>query len=269
MKIEAFAPAKINLTLHVTGQRPDGYHLLDSLVLFADVGDRLWLDAGPDMSVEVIGPFAKGVPTDERNLVWAAAQLAGWSGRIQLEKNLPHGAGIGGGSSDAAAVLRALGADTDGGNLGADVPVCCCSVATRMTGIGDILDPVVELPELFAVLANPKTHVPTPTVFKTLANKKNPEMDEMPTNPSRDSDRFFDWLNEQRNDLGAAAIKAAPVISDVLNALSFLQGARTTRMSGSGATCFALFDDRTAAVTGAKQLQQSYPEWWVVDCALS
>ena len=157
MRIEAFAPAKINLTLHVTGQRPGGYHLLDSLVLFADVGDRLWLDAGPDMSVEVFGPFAKGVPTDERNLVWAAAQLAGWSGRIQLEKNLPHGAGIGGGSSDAAAVLRALGADIDGGNLGADVPVCCCSVATRMTGIGDILGPVVELPELFAVLANPKT----------------------------------------------------------------------------------------------------------------
>ncbi|MEP3848249.1 MAG: 4-(cytidine 5'-diphospho)-2-C-methyl-D-erythritol kinase [Paracoccaceae bacterium] len=269
MRIEAFAPAKINLTLHVTGQRLDGYHLLDSLVLFADVGDRLWLDAGPDMSVEVVGPFAKGVPTDESNLVWAAAKLAGWTGRIQLEKNLPHGAGIGGGSSDAAAVLRALEADTDGAALGADVPVCCLSAASRMAGIGELLDRVTGLPNLFAVLANPKIHVPTPAVFKNLTDKQNSKMDEMPKIPNGEPERFFDWLNEQRNDLEAAAIKAAPVISDVLNALHRLQGARTIRMSGSGATCFALFDDRASAAKGAEELQKSYPDWWVVDCALS
>ncbi|MEP1538626.1 MAG: 4-(cytidine 5'-diphospho)-2-C-methyl-D-erythritol kinase [Paracoccaceae bacterium] len=269
MTIEAFAPAKINLTLHVTGQRPDGYHLLDSLVLFADVGDRLWLDTGPDMSVEVRGPFAKGVPTDERNLVWAAAQLAGWSGRIQLEKNLPHGAGIGGGSSDAAAVLRALGSNNDGLSLGADVPVCRLSAAARMTGIGDVIDCVTGLPKLFAVLANPKIHVPTPTIFQILTHKQNSEMDNLPKSQNRDSDWFFDWLDEQRNDLETPAIKAAPVIADVLKALKRLQGARNSRMSGSGATCFALFDDRALAVKGAEQLQHSYPDWWVVDCALS
>ena len=96
--IEAFAPAKVNLTLHVTGQRDDGYHLLDSLVVFAAVGDRLWFDAGPEMSMEITGPFAKGVPTDSRNLVWRAAELAGVTGHIRLEKNLPHGAGLGGGN---------------------------------------------------------------------------------------------------------------------------------------------------------------------------
>ena len=105
---EAFAPAKLNLTLHVTGQRANGYHLLDSLVVFADVGDRLSLTPGPAMRIDLSGPFATGVPTDARNLVWRAAEAAAWRGHIALEKNLPHGAGIGGGSSDAAAVLRAI-----------------------------------------------------------------------------------------------------------------------------------------------------------------
>lgn len=108
MAAEVFAPAKINLTLHVTGRREDGYHLLDSLVVFADTGDRLRLDPGPELALEVTGPFAEGVPADQRNLVWKAAAGAGWTGRISLDKQLPHGAGIGGGSSDAAAVLRAL-----------------------------------------------------------------------------------------------------------------------------------------------------------------
>ena len=122
MATEAFAPAKINLALHVTGQRADGYHLLDSLVVFADVGDRIALTPGDALSLDVTGPFAVGVPADARNLVWRAAQAAGWTGRIALEKNLPHGAGIGGGSSDAAAVLRMLGAAGAALSLGADVP---------------------------------------------------------------------------------------------------------------------------------------------------
>ena len=109
MAIEVFAPAKINLTLHVTGQRADGYHLLDSLVVFADFGDRLKLEPGPEMRIDLSGPFAAGVPQDERNLIWKAAEGAGWSGAIHLNKQLPHGAGIGGGSSDAAALLTALG----------------------------------------------------------------------------------------------------------------------------------------------------------------
>ena len=269
MTIEAFAPAKINLSLHVTGQRPDGYHLLDSLVLFADVGDRLWLDKATDMSVEVFGPFAQGVPKDNSNLVWKAAQLAGWSGRIRLEKNLPHGAGIGGGSSDAAAVLRALGADDQGLNLGADVPVCHLSSAARMTGIGEVVEKVNGLPNLFAVLANPQIHMPTPAVFQNLTNKQNPKMDKLPNFMEGDPEGFFEWLGDLRNDLEIPAIKAVPAISNVLAALGGLQGARITRMSGSGATCFALFDDRTLAIKGAGTLQKIYPEWWVVDCALN
>ena len=144
---EAFAPAKINLTLHVTGRRADGYHLLDSLVVFADLGDRLWLDPGAQMSLEVSGPFADGVPRDDSNLVWRAAMAAGWRGAIRLEKNLPHGAGIGGGSADAAALLRALHGDDAmrviGPEatlaLGADVPVCLHTGPQRMRGIGEQL----------------------------------------------------------------------------------------------------------------------------------
>ena len=128
--VNVFAPAKINLTLHVTGRRADGYHLLDSLVVFADTGDLLQLDPGPELALDVSGLFAGGVPADERNLVWKAAEGAGWTGHISLDKQLPHGAGIGGGSSDAAAVLRALAGQGTGIpedlslSLGADVPVC-------------------------------------------------------------------------------------------------------------------------------------------------
>ncbi|MDG1068196.1 MAG: 4-(cytidine 5'-diphospho)-2-C-methyl-D-erythritol kinase, partial [Sulfitobacter sp.] len=165
MTSEGFAPAKVNLTLHVTGQRADGYHLLDSLVVFADIGDRLWFDAGPQMRISVTGPFAEGVPVDQRNLVWQAAVLAGWTGHITLEKNLPHGAGIGGGSSDAAAVLRAFGGTADALQLGADVPVCLAHAPQRMRGIGEILDPIAPLPDLEIVLVNPRVAVPTAPVF--------------------------------------------------------------------------------------------------------
>ncbi len=261
MTIEAFAPAKINLTLHVTGQRPDGYHLLDSLVVFADLGDRLWLEAGPALSLEVTGEFAAGVPTDARNLVWRAAELAGWTGHIRLEKNLPHGAGIGGGSSDAAALLRALGASVDAVALGADVPVCVLSRAARMQGIGEALTPV-DLAPLHAVLVNPGVHVATPAVFKALERKDNAPMADMPNGD------VLEWLRAQRNDLETPALHCAPELARVRTALEAFDTAQLVRMSGSGATFFALMPARADADAAVRALQAAHPDWWCRACRL-
>lgn len=257
MTSEGFAAAKVNLTLHVTGQRDDGYHLLDSIVVFADVGDRLWFEAGPQMQISVTGPFAEGVPVDHRNLVWQAAELAGWKGRITLEKNLPHGAGIGGGSSDAAAVLRAFGGAGQAVTLGADVPVCLSSLPQRMQGIGDVLNPLQALPNMEIVLVNPRVVVPTGSVFSGLALKHNPPMAE--TLPAfADAQAFCAWLGAQRNDLEAPARLIAPEISA---ALQELKGALLARMSGSGATCFGLF--ASGAAQAAQRIAQAHPDWWV------
>ena len=267
---EAFASAKINLTLHVTGRRSDGYHLLDSLVVFADVGDRLILTAGANLSVAVTGPFAEGVPTDGRNLVWRAAEAAGWMGWIELEKNLPHGAGIGGGSADAAAVLRALhGQNPMGGigaeraleralELGADVPVCLSSLPQRMRGIGEQLRPVQDVPGLNLVLVNPHVHVPTPAVFRELMHRENPAMQHCEGWDSGPA--FLDWLGQQRNDLEIPARSLAPEIGE---ALSALDGAILSRMSGSGATCFGVYDTMDVARNAARRIAAKYPEWWV------
>lgn len=261
MATEAFAPAKINLTLHVTGQRADGYHLLDSLVVFADLGDRLWLDPATEMSLQVSGPFAEGVPEDRRNLVWRAAELAGATLRIGLEKVLPHGAGIGGGSSDAAAVLRAVGAGERAAELGADVPVCLSDAPQRMRGIGDVLEKVPGVPALPLVLVNPGVHVPTPAVFRELAQKDNPDMGDLPRWGAREA--FLSWLRAQRNDLQAPAIATAPAIRAALEALGGVDGCLLARMSGSGATCFGVFGSDTAAHAAAAEIAAAQPGWWV------
>jgi 4-diphosphocytidyl-2-C-methyl-D-erythritol kinase len=257
MTTEGFAPAKINLTLHVTGQRDDGYHLLDSLVVFADIGDRLTFNRGPQMRITLGGPFAKGVPVDRRNLVWKAAALAGWCGHIHLEKNLPHGAGIGGGSADAAAVLRAFGGGDQAGSLGADVPVCLSMGPQRMRGAGEVLDPVAGLPALEIVLVNPRIDMPTAPVFAALHRKTNSAM--APDFPRFGSaGGFCEWLSLQRNDLEPAARILAPQIDTVLQALN---GALLARMSGSGATCFGLY--ATGAQAQAARIAAAHPDWWV------
>ncbi len=274
MRVEAFAPAKINLTLHVTGQRPDGYHELDSLVVFADIGDRLSIETAEDLSLTVTGPMAAGVPSDGRNLVLKAAQFAGFSaGRIVLEKNLPAQAGIGGGSSDAAAMLRAVsqltGAPVASGveALGADIPVCLAARATRMQNIGEQLSAVSDLPVLHAVLVNPGICVPTPAVFKALVKKGNAAMPaELPD--FKAASDMMPWLQTMRNDLEPAAISLYSGIGDVLQALAELPGARVVRMSGSGATCFALFTGQAEAEDAALRLTQKYPDWWVQPATL-
>jgi len=253
------APAKVNLTLHITGQRADGYHLLDSLVTFVDVADVLTFHAGSALSITTSGPFAEGVPLDHRNLVWQAAEIAGWTGHIHLEKNLPHGAGIGGGSSDAAAVLRMFGGADRALELGADVPVCLGTTPQRMRGIGERCSFLPEIPALEVVLVNPRVHVPTPAIFKALVQKDNPPMpEEIP--PFLTGSDLIAWLATQRNDLQAAAIAAAPVIRDVLDSLG---AAELARMSGSGATCFGLFTDASQAAQMAAQIQTAHPDWWV------
>lgn len=251
-----FAPAKINLALHVTGQQANGYHLLDSLVVFADVGDVLSITSADSMSLTVDGPFADGVPDDARNLVWKALEQAASTAHITLTKNLPHGAGIGGGSSDAAAALRAVTRPDLALGLGADVPVCLTPRPQRMEGIGDILSDVPDCPCFWLVLVNPKAHVPTVDVFKALTTKDNPAMEPFPT----DGD-WLAWLAAQHNDLQPAAVQYAPVISEVLGAL---EDALLTRMSGSGSTCFGIYPDRDAAVAAQDRIGRAHPDWWVV-----
>ncbi len=262
-----FAPAKVNLALHVTGQRDDGYHLLDSFVVFAsDVGDRLRLEPGSALSLEVSGPFSSGVPTDSRNILWKAAELAGWSGHIQLEKNLPHGGGIGGGSSDAAAFLSAVGALDTGLSLGADVPVCRVAQAARMSGIGDLVETVKPpSPPLPAVLVNPGIQLATASVFAELNSKSNPPISAFaPT-----EQELFVWIAKQRNDLEVPAITLEPVIADVLKELRLSDGVVLARMSGSGSTCFGLFPTELQARQAAHRIAASHPDWWVKATSLA
>lgn len=266
MTSKAFAPAKINLTLHVTGQRRDGYHLLDSLVVFADIGDHLTFEPAQTTALRVHGPFAKGVPTDHQNLVMQAAAMVGASHAITLEKNLPHGAGIGGGSSDAAAVLRHFNIMEGAAKLGADVPVCLRAGAQRMQGIGDVLTPLPDLPTCAAVLVNPGIHIPTPQIFKGLVQKSNPPMPA--TLPALHSaGDLIAWLSLMRNDLQPSALSVSPVINDVLVALA--SHSPLARMSGSGATCFALFETRLEADQAAHRLSLTHPTWWVQPTTLS
>lgn len=267
----AFAPAKVNLTLHVTGQRADGYHLLDSLVVFADVGDRLFIneDAAPGLSVT--GPMAAGVPTDASNLVLRAVALLGASDvAITLEKHLPAAAGIGGGSSDAAATLRLLSEAVDaplppdnGLSLGADVPVCLYARACRMGGIGEAISPVPDLPPVPMVLINPRVSVPTGPVFQGLASKTNPAMPKpLPRWP--DVPALAAWLAMQRNDLEPPARALEPAIDTCLGALQATDKCLLARMSGSGATCFGVYPDEPAAKAAARALQPRFPDFWVV-----
>lgn len=271
---KTFAPAKVNLTLHVTGQRRDGYHLLDSLVMFADVGDRIALRPAGTNRLEVIGPRAQGVPTDGSNLVCKAADLYGIPVHITLSKHLPAMAGIGGGSSDAAATVLALAELTqntqlpDVTALGADVRVCLTRHAARMRGIGEDVSRIDGMPPLFAVLANPGIEVSTPTVFGALPKKDNAPMPKKL--PRWTSTRaLIDWVSTQRNDLEAPAIKAAPEIAATLKALAALPGTRLARMSGSGATCFGLYETQMAAELAADQLRHAHPDWWITPCTLS
>lgn len=268
---KVFAPAKVNLSLHVTGRRDDGYHLLDSLVVFAGVGDWLWSVPGEGPALTIGGPRAAGIPVGPDNLVLRAAALFDPPvlAALYLEKHLPAEAGIGGGSADAAAALKLL-AERTGRDLpdpaqilalGADVPVCLETGPARMQGIGEAITRLAGLPPLWLVLANPGVRVSTPQVFRQLARRDTLPM-KMPPDWG-DVATFCAWLARQRNDLEIPARQIAPEIGDCLGALSARPGCQLARMSGSGATCFGLFADPAMATVAARALRDDHPGWWV------
>lgn len=279
----AEARAKVNLHLHVVGRRPDGYHLLDSLVAFAGIGDTVEVRAGRGPSLTVEGPMAAGLAGEGDNLVLKAARaLADDLGRpadvaIRLVKRLPVASGIGGGSADAAATLRAVaalwGLPPDAPALarvapalGADVPVCLLGRAVNMGGIGEVLDPAPALPRAWMLLVNPGVACPTPAVFRARTgpfSAPDPLVEAAP-----DIAALAAALGRRRNDLTAAAVALLPVVAEVLARLDALDGCRIARMSGSGATCFALFDDGDAARRAAARVGAERPGWWTAACPL-
>jgi 4-diphosphocytidyl-2-C-methyl-D-erythritol kinase len=271
--VRVFAPAKINLTLHVTGRRPDGYHVLDSLVAFASVGDWLILQDSDELRMRVGGPMAEGVPTGEDNLVVQAARFLG-QGRgasITLNKHLPTSSGMGGGSADAAAAMRGLwrlwrlpppdGSAAEGiVRLGADVPVCLMSAPARMRGIGERVSRVEGFPEAYVVLVNPGVKIDTAAVFRDLTNRENPAMPE--TLPRfRSAEELASFLREQRNDLEPLVVGGVKQVARTLKALQKTSGVLVSRMTGSGATCFGLYATEAEAKAAAEQVRR--PDWWV------
>ncbi len=272
LPITEFAAAKVNLTLHVTGQRDDGYHLLDSLVVFCGIGDFVSVQSSMALTLAITGPQAHLLPAQDDNLVLRAARAMATNreAALTLDKHLPVASGIGGGSADAAATLRALSKLWDKPlpdaatvlALGADVPVCLAGMPARMRGIGDRVDAVSGLPDAHIVLVNPGVAVPTPAVFQALATKQNPAMPgTLP--PWADAAGLAAWLATQRNDLQAPARAQASVIDTVLAALKSQNGALIARMSGSGATCFGLFSSAALAKQAADAITAAQKQWWV------
>jgi 4-diphosphocytidyl-2-C-methyl-D-erythritol kinase len=275
------APAKINLALAVTGRRPDGYHLLDTIAVFSDIGDRIEVAPADTLSLEITGPFASGLSGLSDNLVTRAAgalcEAAFGEGSapgtdIRLDKQLPVASGIGGGSADAAATLRALNrlwrldwtidrlADV-GIRVGADVPMCLVSRPLRARGIGEDIAPLPVFPALPLVLVNPGVAVSTAAVFAELAVRRSPALPG-PTGIA-DIAGAVAYLGGTVNDLEAPALRIAPGIDNALNALRASPGCLLARMSGSGATCFGIFRNSPHAKSAETRIASAEAGWWV------
>ncbi|MFQ5984000.1 MAG: 4-(cytidine 5'-diphospho)-2-C-methyl-D-erythritol kinase [Alphaproteobacteria bacterium] len=283
--LRRLAPAKVNLYLHVLGRRTDGYHLLDSLVAFAGVFDRLEAAPAEDLSLTVTGPAAAALRRKgaRANLVTSAARLLAEAGsvkkgaRMRLFKRVPVGAGLGGGSADAAAALRLLSElwnlrlpEEDlrrlGSRLGADVPVCLEGRAAFVGGIGETVDPAPPLPPACLVLASSGMALPTERVYGAYAG--------VPARPVRfsatpgNAAALACLLAERCNDLERTARRLLPAVGSVLAALRDLEGCLLARMTGSGAACFGLFDDEPRARAAARSLKAAHPRWWVAAAPL-
>jgi 4-diphosphocytidyl-2-C-methyl-D-erythritol kinase len=276
--LSIFAPAKINLYLHIIGKRSNGLHILDSLVVFAGYGDIVSVTSSAELTLTIEGPFAKNLSTCNDNLVIKAAKtLAKFAGiepkaHIILTKNIPVSAGVGGGSADATATLRAL---TElwkislskaelmhlAQKLGSDVSVCIAGGPSFMSGTGEKIIPAPILPNFWMVLVNPNVAVSTRDVFSKYG--ADVSTDKVFKEIFQSTDKMCDALATCKNDLTPAAITVAPVIQDVLGALQRTKGQMLVRLSGSGATCFAIFSNKIAAKIAAKNLSQKYPQWWV------
>lgn len=284
--ITEIAQAKLNLTLQVIGRRPDGYHELVSLVAFADAGDILCYDPFAPFALETDGTFAARI--DGENLIAKACRLvleadSGLSlGRIRLTKNLPVAAGLGGGSADAAAFLRALARVTPGlaervdlpaiaQRLGADVPVCFAQRPALMWGIGDRVADIPPLPEFWVVLVNPGVPLPTAAVFRALGARphKGADLDRSAATPEAPGpfaslEALVGHMRRVGNDLQATGLRLCPAIAPVLGALSSQTRCLHAAQSGSGPTCFGVFTDETEARLAAASIATAHPEWWVV-----
>ncbi len=277
--ISLAAPAKINLALHVTGRRSDGYHLLDSLVIFTAFGDKVHVKHADDDSFEMSGPFGRELPDDGNNLVIRARDALrqhfpeqATPVAIHLEKHLPVASGIGGGSSDAAATVRSLAAlwgieaepeqlAAIGLMLGADVPMCLQGRSLIARGIGEDIEHVAGLPHLPIVLANNGVSVSTPQVFATLGRRDNPPLPALPALSSVAD--VCVYLAKTDNHLFAATASLTPAITETMDALRSTD-ARLVRMSGSGGTCFAIYDGDGEAEAAATSLRQRHKDWFVV-----
>lgn len=279
------APAKVNLALHVVGRRADGYHELDSLMVFADIGDEITASPAVADRLTVTGPFGRNLSGDN-NLVSraVAAFRARWPGHVPfgldmtLAKNLPVAAGLGGGSADAAAVIRLMAGLGEGGipaadlvalaaGLGADVPACLVSAPLVARGIGEIMRPLKAFPACHIVLVNPLVPVATAEVFRRLESRDNPPMPDI-VEPMARPAQLGIWLTETRNDLEPAAISLVPQIGRLIDRLGQAPGCILARMSGSGATVFGLFGSSAQAHQAAHELREAYPDHWVAAAPL-
>jgi 4-diphosphocytidyl-2-C-methyl-D-erythritol kinase len=284
-RVVVVAPAKLNLCLHVGDRREDGYHDLESLVAFASIGDVVTLEASDGFSLALAGPFAAALSEHEDNLAVRAARLLALhaklnrGARISLTKNLPVAAGMGGGSADAAAVLRGLVRMWDlkisndelrqlGASLGADVPVCIESAAAWMEGKGESVTRVASLPSLHLLLVNPLVPVPTGAVFSTLRDRRGLGLG-CPDDGFADARSLICFLQAATNDLEAPARMIAPEVGTVLQSLADLPGAMLSRMSGSGGTCFGVFEGEAATSRAGESLRARHPEWWVRETTLA
>ena len=280
--ISVQAPAKVNLYLHVTGQRADGYHFLDSLFVFTRDGDIISVREATGLSLKITGPYAAALSAEQDNIVLKAARALAEvchikpEAEILLEKNLPVASGIGGGSADAAATLKALiklwnvqipseKLYETALRLGADVPSCLESKAVQVGGIGDILTPAPALPAFFILLVNPNKPVSTPAVFKTRARVFSPPCPL--TEKITDFEDLIRALSERHNDLCEAACRLEPAVKQVLDALNKNRLCRLAGMSGSGGTCFGLFSSAKEVSEAFEEMHDTHPEWWFLKTA--
>ena len=274
--VHVFAPAKLNLFLHAGAKRADGFHALQSLVVFAEAGDRLSFSEAPAFMLSVEGPFAAKLPAPGDNLVVKAARALGAERGVSivLEKNLPIASGLGGGSADAAAALRGLNLLWNLGQsdeqlmelaatLGSDVPVCVLSRPAMMEGRGELVTPVQPLPQLTMVLVNPAVMLPTVDVFSRVTARSGVDQIGRPPKRLETLHDVTAYLTGARNDLEAPACALAPIIDDVLDALSGQPGCVFVQMSGSGPSCFGLFESRQSALDVAEIVGHAHQNWWV------
>lgn len=268
MKIESLAAAKINLALHVVGFNEEGYHEVDSLVTFANIGDIIQVRPYNTLKLSIDGPFASSVPQGAENIIIKAAKFLSLDGKahIRLTKNLPVQAGLGGGSADAAATLRSLSKlwnvpiPNSPEILGADVPICLLNETAVVQGIGEKIMPVSIPEKLQIILIKPCTGLSTETVFKTLKEKNHKKM-----NPYLGTDSkyiFKKHIKALRNDLLKPSIELAPIIKDLLSFLNTQNGIYFSQMSGSGTTCFGLFENKIDALKALSNAKRKFPEMW-------